>query len=615
MFKFCSKICYFLVLTAAILAQDISINKIEPPNWWEGMKLNTIQLMVYGKNLKNIKATFNSDNIKVKDIHEVLNTDYLFIDADISPKCAPGEYILTLSTINSKCEYKYQIRKRENSAKIHQGFSNEDVVYLIMPDRFANGDISNDTVKGYNDAVDFERSWNNNKSIGRHGGDIQGIIDHLDYLKELGVTALWITPVVENNTFISYHGYVATDYYKVDKRLGSNQLYKELIDKAHQKGLKIIFDHVANHFGIEHPWIKDMPVPDWLNGTPEKHLPAFHNKEAFSDIHADSSSILKVTQGWFADNMPDINQRNPYVQKYIIQNTIWWTEFSGLDGIREDTYPYNDQKFMSDWAKTILDEYPTLNIVAEVWTGDFAYLSSFQKNSFYKKAFDSNIPSLTDFGLRDTFWKYCSGNGSLYDIYEAFARDFIYPNPEKMMIFVDNHDVARIKFYAKNDMKLFNALQIMLTSRGIPQLLYGTEIGIKGEEEHGLLRADFPGGFSNSSHNAFTKQGRTKDESKYYNFISKILELRKEHPALSKGKMVHYPPVNDIYAYFKIYENEKILNIIKDGSQKEVNLNNYADNLEGVKAYKDLVTGNEYKMPDNKIIKLPGDGPYIFLLK
>lgn len=609
------KLFFVLAFATAVIAQDISIRKIEPPNWWEGMKLNNIQLMVYGKNLKNVKASFNTDNIKVKDIHEVSNSGYLFIDAEISAKCIPGEYTLTLYSNNSKCEYKYQIQKREKSSKIHQGFSNEDVIYLIMPDRFSNGDNSNDKVAGFADTVDFERSWNNNKSIGRHGGDIQGIIDHLDYLKELGVTALWITPVVENNTFISYHGYVATDYYNVDKRLGTNQLYKELIDKAHQKGLKIIFDHVANHFGIEHPWIKDLPVPDWLNGTPERHLPAFHNKEAFSDIHADSSTIMKVTQGWFADNMPDINQRNPYVQKYIIQNTIWWTEFSGLDGIREDTYPYNDQKFMSDWAKTILDEYPTLNIVAEVWTGDFAYLSSFQKNSFYKKAFDSNIPSLTDFGLRDTFWKYCSGNGSLYDIYEAFARDFIYPNPDKMMIFVDNHDVARIKFYAKDHQKLFNALQIMLTSRGIPQLLYGTEVGLKGEEEHGLLRADFPGGFSNSSHNAFTKEGRTKDESKYYNFISKILELRKQYPALSKGKMIHYPPVNNVYAYFKIYENEKILNIIKDGIQKEVNLNNYSDNLEGVKAYKDLVSGNEYKMPDNRIIKLSGEGPYIFLLK
>jgi len=615
MLKICSKMCFFFSITFSLLAQEISINKIEPPNWWEGMKLNTIQLMVYGKNLKNINASFNSDEIKVIKINEVSNPDYAFIDIEISKNCKPGSYLLTLKNSSSKCEYKYSISKRENSAKIHQGFSNDDAVYLIMPDRFANGDTSNDKVPGFADAVDFDRSWNNNKSIGRHGGDIQGIMDHLDYLKNLGVTALWITPVVENNTFISYHGYVSTDYYNVDKRLGSNELYKKLVIEAHNKGLKIIFDHVANHFGIEHPWIKDLPTPDWINGTPEKHLPANHNKESFSDVHSDSASILKITQGWFADNMPDINQRNPFVQKYIIQNTIWWTEYSGLDGIREDTYPYNDQKFMSSWAETILDEYPTLNIVAEVWTGDFAYLSSFQKNSFYKKDFDSNIPSLTDFGLRDSFWKYYTGEGSLNTIYEAFAKDFIYPNPEQLMIFVDNHDVARIKFYAKNDTKLFNSLQMMLTSRGIPQILYATEVGMKGAEEHGLLRSDFPGGFSNSTHNAFKKEERTKEENKYYDFISNILKLRKEYPALSKGKMVHYPPSNDFYVYFKILGNERILNIIKDGNQKEIDLNNYSDNMKGVKAYKDLISGNEFKMPDNKNIKLQGEGPYIFLLK
>ena len=322
------------------------------------------------------------------------------------------------------------------------------------------------------------------------------MINKLDYLKDLGITSIWSTPLTENNTFRSYHGYAATDFYKIDPRLGTNELYKKFVEEAHKHGLKIILDHVSNHFSDDHVWMKNPPTPNWTNGTKENHLNANHNKMIFTDIHADSSTIKNVERGWFVDSMPDLNQENPFVANYIIQNTIWWIEYSGLDGIREDTYPYNNQKFMARWGKVILNEYPTINIVGEVWTGETDFLAGYQKDTFLPRSFNTYLPAITDFALRDVLIGYLQERNNLYNIFNVIAKDFLYKYPNNLVTFADNHDLARVMFYAKGNLdKAKIVYTVLLTTRGIPQIFYGSEIGIVGTDDHGKLRASFPADF------------------------------------------------------------------------------------------------------------------------
>lgn len=553
----------FLLFLGNLLAGELNIEKIEPPNWWTGMKLNRIQLMIYGKELTNLKVSFNTEGIIVDKIHEMENTDYAFIDIIVSSEVTPGDYLINFQNKSYSKKVTFPIYERELNSMIHQGFDNSDVIYLITPDRFANGDQDNDEAEGILNDFDPDKPY------ARHGGDIQGIINQLDYLDELGITAIWINPLVENNTNISYHGYSATNFYKIDPRFGTNELYKELVNNAHERGIKIIWDHVSNHISINHPWMENLPTLDWIHGTVENHLDAWHHKMVLSDIHGDPLTYKYLTEGWFVDAMPDLNQKNPFMHNYIIQNTIWWIEYSGLDGIREDTYPYADQKFLSEWAKTILNEYPNFNIVGEVWTGQPAFLAFYQTGSYLPREYDSHLPSVTDFGFRDVMYEYLKGKNNLYEIFQLFAKDNLYPAPDKLVTFIDNHDVARVMLAAGGNVeKAKIALTILMTSRGIPQILYATEIGMVGAEEHGILRSDFPGGFSNSSRNAFCENGRTDYENDMYNFLKELLMLRKKYPALSKGKMIHFPPFNNIYLYLKEDEGKKLLVIINDSNEE-----------------------------------------------
>ncbi len=554
-----------LLLTATnfLFSQNLRIDKIEPPNWWAGMKWNNVQLMIYGENLKNIKAVFNDKRIKVDKIHNIENPSYTFIDITIPSNLQPKNYTLTISNKNEKKEITFPILERTKGQN-HLGFTNKDVIYLIMPDRFANGDTSNDSIAGYYDSMQhIPNQW-------RFGGDIQGIINKLDYIRELGITAIWSTPFTENNTFRSYHGYSTTDFYKIDPRLGTNELYKKLVDEAHQRGLKIILDHVANHFSNNHPWMKNLPTPDWITGTFENHQYANHHKMIFTDIHADSATIKHVEQGWFVKDMVDFNQENPFVQNYIIQNTIWWVEYSGLDGIREDTQPYNNQKFISRWAKVLLDEYPKLNIVGEVWTGESDFLAAYQKDTFLKKGFNTNLPSLTDFGLRDALVDLVTGRAGLYNVYNIIAKDFLFTNPDYLLTFADNHDVDRIMYLAKgNTEKVKLAYTLMLTTRGIPCIFYGSEIGMVGGSGHGELRAPFPGGFPGGDKNSFTKSGRSVYENYLLDFLHNLIMLRQENDAFTTGKLIHYPPVNDAYYYFRISGENKFLVILNNKDSKQ----------------------------------------------
>ncbi|MDP2037164.1 MAG: alpha-amylase family glycosyl hydrolase [Ignavibacteria bacterium] len=556
-----------LFFSVATLAQSISINRIDPPNWWVGMKLNKVQLMVYGDNLNDISARFDDAKIKVTSVHKIKNDSYAFIDITIPNNLTPKDYRLILSKGKEKTSFSFPILKRESAANRFNGFSPSDVIYLIMPDRFANGDVTNDSVAGYSDYMQKISGQ------GRAGGDLQGVINKLDYLKDFGATATWLTPVVENNTFRSYHGYAATDFYKVDPRLGTNALYKKYVEESHARGMKVVLDHVANHLSDDHTWFKNLPTEDWLNGTLDTHLDANHHKMVFSDIHADSATIKHVEQGWFVRSMPDINQRNPFVQNYITQNTIWWMEFAGIDGIREDTYPYNDQNYMSRWAKIVKNEYPATNIVGEVWTGDVDLLATYQQNNYFRKI-NSNLPAITDFALRDVLIGLAEGRTGTYQIYNVIAKDYLYADPSQLVTFSDNHDVPRVAFFAKGNLKKEKLVyDILLTTRGIPQLFYGSEIGLVGTNDHGTLRMPFPGGFPNDKRNAFTETGRDKNENELFNHLKELLHLRRTYPALAKGSLIQYPPVNDVYIYFRILGSEKIMLVINNSkTRREINL-------------------------------------------
>ena len=609
-----SRIIFLLLilifLTSLTFSQNLEVNKIEPPNWWVGMKWDTVQLMVYGKNLNDISARFANNKIKVLKVHNAHSKDYSFIDVKIPADLKGGNYKLILSKGNYKTSVDYPIYDRKTSKGKYKGFSPKDVIYLITPDRFADGDTTNNVVKG------MLNEYNIKNPNGRHGGDIQGIINHLNYIKNLGFTAIWINPLVENNTHISYHGYSVTNMYKIDPRFGTNKLYKKLVADAHKDGLKVILDHVSNHISIDHPWIKDLPFPDWIHGTVKKHSMTHHDKLAFADIHRDSATIKNTTTGWFTNQMPDLNQADPYLANYIIQNTIWWIESTGLDGIREDTYPYCYQKFMAKWAKAILNEYPHFNILGEIWTGDAVFLSSFQRHSYYPKEFETNLPCLTDYATHDAFAAYLKGEKGIHSIYEDFAKDFIYPDPQNLVTFLDNHDVERALYLADGNInKVKTALLMLLTSRGIPQIYYGTEIGILGGNEHGYIRADFPGGFPGDKHNAFSQKGRTSKENNMYNYLYTLLHLRNKHRALSTGKLIQYPPRNEIFVYFKDSSNEKIMVMVNNNSKDEsVSVTRFADQLDNVKEIKDLVTNKTIPINKNSNLKLEELSGRIFQL-
>ena len=545
------------------LGQNFSVNKIEPPNWWSGMKWNKVQLMVYGKNLNGVSVSSVYPRLKVDAIHKAESPGYLFVDIEIPADLPEGKYDLIFNKDGKIINYSYPVFKRTMMPEDHKGFSNEDVVYLIFADRFCDGNPSNNTIGDSLDnftAADLD---------GRHGGDIEGIISKLDYLNNLGVSALWITPLLENNMWMSYHGYAATDLYKIDPRFGSNQLYKKLVSEAHQKGLKIILDHVSNHIGGNHPWLNDLPFSDWLNGTVENHLPAHHDKMAFLDIHGDTVMSEFTQEGWFENYMPDLNQRNPFLKKYLIQNTLWWIEFAGVDGIREDTYPYCDQKYLSEWAEAILNEYPNFNIVGEIWKGVPSVISGYQHNSPVRKIiFDSNLPTVTDFALSDALRNFLSGERTIYGVYETLVQDIVYDNPNNLLVFFDNHDIQRAMYVAKGDVQKFKvALNLVLFTRGIPTIFYGTEIGIKGGNKDGELRKPFPGGFSGDTLNAFTKQGRTDRENYIFDYVSNLLKIRKEYPALAKGKLTQIYTGGDIYILLKEFNDEVMMLLINSGEK------------------------------------------------
>lgn len=591
-------------------AQPPAITKIEPPNWWAGMKTNVLQLMVYGENLKELKVASSSSDIRVLKIHESTNPSYSFVDVEVRRAAASGDYVLTFSSEHGHASVPFPLLQRRKSSDEQKGFDQSDVIYLIVPDRFANSDTTNDTVAGMSDTL------NRNEPYGRHGGDLQGIINKLDYLQDLGVTALWLTPVVENNVRASsYHGYAATDLYRVDPRFGSNDLYRTFVKEAHKRKLKVIMDHVNNHISISHPWLQNLPMPDWLNGSPGNHLKSYHSKVELTDLYSDSLTKQKATHGWFTEYMPDLNQANSFVSRYLIQSTIWWIEYSGIDGIREDTYPYIDPEFRARWCRTILDEYPRFNIVGEVWIQDAVYLAPYQRKSFFTKEFDPQLPAITDFGLFDALMKtFADSAGKIEHVFNCLTKDFLFPDPANLVTFLDNHDIRRIMFNVNGDVKKVKlALTLLLTTRGIPQLLYGTELGMKGGPDHGRLRADFPGGFPGDTLNAFSGEGRSGQAGDIFNFTKSLLHIRKASPVLQTGKLIHFKPAHEVYVFFRILNDERLMIVINHNRDRQnFDLTPFEHQLPDVVRLRDIISGNEFDLSAVKSVTLDGMTAGIF---
>ena len=596
----------FSLTTILLSAQNFSIDKIEPPNWWAEMKWNQVQLMVYGANLNDLKVSCHSKNIKIRKVHTLENTDYAFVDIEIASTTIAKSHALIFEKSGQKISVQFEIKKRNKDSNCHQGFDREDIVYLITPDRFAqDGSIVDKLGEGWEniDRSDPEM---------RHGGNLKGIEKHLDYLVDLGITTIWLNPVLENKMDRgSYHGYAATDLYLIDPRFGTNKNYQQLVRTAHKKGIKVIFDHVANHIGVNHPWVNNPPTGDWIHGTKASHEKDKHYMASIVDPHADPNTADLLDKFWFVDVMPDMNQQHPFLKNYLIQNMIWWVEFSGLDGIREDTYPYANQEFLKEWTSAILEEYPDLNIVGEIWNNSPAIISQFQKG-----VRDNNLPALMDFPLMEACRNYLTRKGKLQNIYEIFTQDFLYGNPNNLMTFIDNHDTPRGFFISNgNTAKLKQCLTIILTTRGIPQILYGTEINMKGGEQHVALRQDFPGGFEGDKRNAFNASERTASENNIWDFIQQIITLRKKHPALSKGKMTHYPLTweSDVYKYFKTYDDEKILIILNGHDEKKtVDVSEIQHQLEGYTSLKNLLNNESTSITD--IIEVDKWGIQMYLL-
>jgi len=599
------------------------LEKVEPTNWWVGFKDTSLQLLVKEENIGNSKPSISYAGVSIKKVNKAKSENYLFIDLVIDKNTKPGKFDIIFTFDDSKVKtHTYELKQREKKAKDYIGFDSSDAIYLVTPDRYTNADETNDINKKLK-----ETTIDRTDGYKRHGGDLQGIINGLDYISDLGFTTVWPTPVLMNDMPQgSYHGYAITDYYKVDPRFGTINDYKNLADTLRKKGMKLIMDQVANHCGLEHWWMKDLPFEDWVNDQEnyEANIDNWtykaakfsnHRRTTNQDLYASESDRKGNTDGWFVETMPDLNQRNPFMAKYIILNSIWWIETLGLGGIRQDTYPYPDKKFMSNWAGAIMKEYPNFSIVGEEWIYNPLLVGYWQKGAKNKDGYDSNLKSTMDFPMSNAIIEGInekeSWNKGLVKLYEGLANDFYYANPKDIMVFLDNHDKSRLFTEMKEDAtKAKMALSYMMMLPRIPQMYYGTEIlmdDTANPGDHGLIRTDFPGGWKGDKVNAFTGEGLSKDQKSMQYFVSKILNYRKTSEAIQEGKTIHFAPFMNTYFLFRIKGNETVVHIInKNEDPITIDLKRYKEvGLEG-KTLKSIITGEEYIWQDSILLKAKG---------
>ena len=591
-------------------SETYRIDHLEPPFWWAGMAENKLQLMVHGKNISDLEPEFFHPGIEINQVHRLSNPNYLFIDLFLSEEAIPGEFEIIFNKEGQpKTKYNYTLLKREPDSADRQGFSQADVIYLITPDRYANGDPGNDS------SSQLKEKQNRLKKGGRHGGDIQGIIDHLDYISDMGFTQVWLNPVLENDQHTySYHGYSTTDYYNIDARFGNNELYKVLSKEAKKRGIGLVMDLILNHIGSEHWWMKDLPTIDWINND-GKFVRSNHIHESVHDPHLTESQRDLFTSGWFVETMPDLNQNYTFLANYLIQNSIWWIEYADLSGFRIDTYPYIDKNFLSIWSKRIATEYPRFNFVGEEWSSNPTMVSYWQKGSNRYDDYDSYIPSMMDFPLQEALVNGLLGNedwnSGIVDIFRVISNDFQYGDPYNLVVFAGNHDMKRIYSQLNEQMDLYKmAMTIINTVRGIPQIYYGTEIAMSSTGDHGALRKDFPGGWPGDKVNAFTGRSLNKKELEAQNFIRKLLNWRKENIAITMGNMIHYPVENGIYVYFRSYNEALVMVIINNNKRsKIIDPNRFNEVIAEKKQGISILDNKVYDLTTK--INLPGKGALI----
>lgn len=611
----------------------VKIDRIDPTDWYVGMKDATLQLMVYGPNIREANVTTDYPGVAIDSLIRLDSPNYLLVYLNLKDAQA-GEMTLNFKVGKQQKKVKYLLKNREMAGERRMGFTNADVLYMLMPDRFANGNPNNNAYKTMRDKTIDRQA----PSL-RHGGDLEGIRQHLDYFTELGVTALWFTPVLENDSpsdgkSSSYHGYATTDYYRVDPHFGTNADYRRLADEAHSKGLKIVMDMIFNHCGYFHPWVADMPSKDWFNASewlsPEnqtaehqknigtidgvakvndKYLQTSYKLTPVIDPYASKVDLHETVDGWFVPSMPDLNQRNTHVIRYLIQNSEWWIETVGIDGIRMDTYPYADRDAMAHWMKVLGEEYPNFNTVGETWVTEPAYTAAWQKDSKLSEK-NSYLPTVMDFAFfdrinqaknedTDEWW-----NG-MNRIYNVLCYDYLYPNPKSVMAFVENHDTDRFLGEGKDSVALKQALALLLTINRIPQLYYGTEVMMNGTKTvtDGYVRQDFPGGWVSDKHNAFTAEGRTKAENDMFRWISNLLHWRKGNEVITKGSQTQFITYKGVYVVARQYKGKSVMTVINGKREAaELDVKRYAEIIgETVKAT-DVTTGRHVSL--NKNVKL-----------
>ena len=605
------------------------IDRIEPTDWYVGLKNPSVQLMVYGPGIRDVAdVTTDYPGVRIDSLVRLDSPNYLLIYMNVRD-AQPGTMTLVFKgekeRRSKELRYDYQLKSREKGGAERMGFTNADVLYMLMPDRFAQGANHPTQIKGMRNYVE-DRS----KPSLRHGGDLNGIREHLDYFKELGVTALWLTPVLENdspdseNGFSTYHGYATTNYYRVDPRFGSNQDYKNLCDEAHAMGLKVVMDMIFNHSGFEHPWTRDMPSKDWLNIEirNSSFIQTSYKLTPVLDPYASEVDLKETTQGWFVPSMPDLNQRNPHLMRYLIQNSIWWIETVGIDGIRMDTYPYAYAEAMAQWMKELNEEYPNFNTVGETWVTEPAYTAAWQwdgkphdlqtdPHSSSLIPHSSYLKTVMDFSFfdklnqakneeTDAWW-----NG-LNRLYNSFVYDYLYPNPSAVMAFIENHDTDRFLGNGKDTLALKQALTLLLIVNRTPQLYYGTEVLMNGTKEvtDGNVRKDYPGGFPGDTHNCFTKEGRTKAEQSMFSWLSRLLHWRQGNEVVIKGRQIQFIPYNGVYVVARLYKGKTALAVL-NGTSKPATLDvsRYAEVIGSATRVKDILTNRTYDLSSNVELK------------
>jgi neopullulanase len=605
-----------IAIVPSVEAASARIERVEPPSWWVGMKSANLTLMVHGEAISEFTPALLKSNVRLNGITRTDNPNYLFIDLAIPANTPAGKFDIVFKRGAERMVYKYELLPREQNSANRVGFSTADLIVNLMPDRFANGNPANDNVEGYSDVADRQ-----NIDAGRHGGDIRGIVDSLGYLASMGYTILWPTPLTESNQpNYSYHGYAATDTYKIDPRYGSNDEYRRMVSAARDVGIGVVQDIVLNHIGSNHWWMRDLPTKDWLSFRGE-YVPTNHARTTVNDPYASASDKKKFTAGWFERDMPDINQQNKLVSTYQIQNTIWWIEYAGLAGIRADTYGYSDPAFLTEWSRRVMDEYPNLNIVGEEWSHNPATVSYWQRGKKNANGYVSHLPSMMDFPLNEILRQSLvldeSPDSGLTDLYKGLANDILYPDPMNLVLFEGNHDLPRIFSVLNEDFDLYKmAMAYMLTMRGIPQIYYGSEVLMTSPKtrEDGKFRRDFPGGWPGDRVNALTGEGLTAQQREAQFYVKRLANWRKTQSAIHKGRLMHFVPENGTYVYFRYDDASKVMVVLNKGKSEQVlQTRRFEEILPAGASGVDVITGQKFDL--RQTLKIAARSALILELK